>query len=49
MQVLAETMTNTCVPALSNLAPDSGAYMNEVNTDICRVAREMLCVDEFNC
>lgn len=30
VEVLAETMTKTCVPALSELAPHSGAYMNEV-------------------
>lgn len=31
MHANAETMTNTCVPALSNLAPGAGAYLNEVS------------------
>ncbi|KAF2973231.1 hypothetical protein GQX73_g388 [Xylaria multiplex] len=31
MQDLAKTMTQTCVPALAKLAPDSGAYLNEAD------------------
>lgn len=31
MRALAKTMTETCVPALSKLAPDAGAYLNEVS------------------
>lgn len=31
MGLLADQMTTTFVPALSNLAPESGAYLNEVN------------------
>ncbi|KAI3332375.1 isoamyl alcohol oxidase [Xylariaceae sp. AK1471] len=31
MHALAKTMTETCVPALSSLAPSSGAYLNEAD------------------
>ncbi|KAI0911768.1 isoamyl alcohol oxidase [Ustulina deusta] len=31
MRNLASTMTQTCVPALSRLAPDAGAYLNEAD------------------
>ncbi|KAI1263594.1 FAD binding domain protein [Xylariaceae sp. FL1019] len=31
MDILAETMTQTCVPALAKLSPDSGAYLNEAD------------------
>nr|WQM87385.1 FAD-linked oxidoreductase [Xylaria grammica] len=31
MGELAKTMTQTCVPALTRLAPDSGAYLNEAD------------------
>jgi len=41
MAELAKTMTQTCVPALSKLAPKSGAYLNEVSsphqTDLCTI------------
>ncbi|KAI0023471.1 isoamyl alcohol oxidase [Xylariomycetidae sp. FL0641] len=31
MKVRADTMTQTCVPALSKLAPEAGAYFNEAD------------------
>lgn len=31
MRTAAETMTNVCVPALAKLAPEAGAYLNEVS------------------
>ncbi|KAI1819609.1 FAD binding domain protein [Xylaria intraflava] len=31
MAKLAKTMTDTCVPLLSNLAPNAGAYLNEAD------------------
>ncbi|KAK0634256.1 isoamyl alcohol oxidase [Bombardia bombarda] len=31
MKALADTMTQTCVPALSRMAPDAGAYLNEAD------------------
>ena len=35
MALLANKMTTTFVPALSDLAPNSGAYLNEVNLHPC--------------
>lgn len=33
MREMSDTMTQTCVPALAKLAPEAGAYLNEVSGD----------------